>query len=95
MIFDITDHESIEYWQNHVGYSGIQYVNTDCSTAPWWGIEGNVVTWRSESWTTSLEIEEIYLGELYTMIVTTTTQRIALWFANSTEVKTWDQELTS
>lgn len=94
MLFDMTmtDPVSIEYWQNHVGYSGIQYINVDLTQArKWFVYRGNKVRWESfDNFRYILDIEEIYIGNNYTMIVSTTTERIALWFSNATEVRPWE-----
>lgn len=82
------------------GYNCIIYPVIDWSECDW-SVNGNVLDFEvpqgSESFVAlamhgSIQIEEIYIGELYTSVIATTTERIEFWFSNELEKKQWEYE---
>ena len=99
----ITDPEQICEVHQDVGYDGVIYPVVDWSNCDW-TVQGNVLNFQIPEGSKrnppsspvyqaarngSLCIEEIYIGELYTSVIATTTERIEFWFSNELENNPW------
>lgn len=81
---------AIDAMHRHCNYKGIVYPVIDWTLAEW-TVEGNKLRFLAPDndevygRNGSVIIEEIYIGVDYTLIVTTTTERVEMWFSNSKE----------
>lgn len=81
---------AIDVMHRHCNYKGVVYPVIDWTRADW-KIDANILEFIAPDEdhvygrNGSVNIEEIYIGTDYTLIIATTTERVEMWFSNALE----------